>query len=57
MHHVIFLVRNDFVQVDILHAAENVLFDLRIFLCQLGDQLLHHHTLGNRPFVRITCKS
>ena len=54
MHHVIFLVRNDFVQVDILHAAENVLFDLRIFLCQLGDQLLHHHTLGNRPFVRIT---
>ena len=49
----IFLVGNDFVQVDIFHAAENILFDLRILLRQLGNQLFYHHALGNRPLVRV----
>ena len=46
MSHSILFVANDRVQIDILHAPENVIFDHRIFLCKFMNEFLDLCPLG-----------
>ena len=44
--HAILLVSDDGIQVDILHASENIIFNDRILLGKFMDQFLDLRTLG-----------
>lgn len=39
------LIGNNLVQIDIFDTAEDIFFDLRIFLCKLCNELFDHHRL------------